>query len=151
MRIFNYAIRYLSVFSTASFNSCDKSDFVNKRSEQHSVVLNFLYTCAALNKSLEFINIKNQTSETIFSISTIPPGRSWTFTVNRIIRPSAVRPRSITRVRVEASMFPPQSTVQTLSTWLENDRDREIFTFFRAVQEEHLRLWQRLQRLHLLL
>lgn len=42
---------YLSVLATACFYSCDESDLINESGEQHSVVLNFFHTRAALNKN----------------------------------------------------------------------------------------------------
>ena len=42
-----------------------------------------------------------------------PPGRSLTVAMNRTSRPSAAKPRSITRPNTVMSMFPPQRGVTT--------------------------------------
>ena len=46
--------------------------------------------------------------------SAIPPGLSDTVTTNRMSRPSAAKPRSMTRPRAVVSMLPPQSATTTL-------------------------------------
>lgn len=46
--------------------------------------------------------------------SAIPPGLSDTVTTNLMSRPSAARPRSITRPRAVVSMFPPHKATTTL-------------------------------------
>lgn len=46
--------------------------------------------------------------------SAIPPGLSDTVTTNLMSRPSAARPRSITRPRAVVSMFPPHRATTTL-------------------------------------
>ena len=46
--------------------------------------------------------------------SAIPPGRSVTVTTNLTKRPSAARPRSITRPNAVVSMLPPHSGRTTL-------------------------------------
>ena len=46
--------------------------------------------------------------------SAIPPGLSDTVTTNRMSRPSAAKPLSMTRPRAVVSMLPPQSATTTL-------------------------------------
>ena len=58
--------------------------------------------------------MKNQTFCDLHNISAIPPGLSETTTVNLQILPSAIKPRSMTLVKVDASILPPHKTVATL-------------------------------------
>ena len=61
------------------------------------------------------MEMERKTFRNLHNISAIPPGLSETTTVNRQILPSAINPRSITLVKVEASILPPHRTVATLN------------------------------------
>ena len=77
----------------------------------------------------------------LHNISAIPPGLSETVTVNLQILPSAINPRSMTLVNVDASMLPPHKTVATLKVELIKFlcfRFTFFLTFFLSALEAHL-------------